>query len=138
MGAKNKILRALGFPPVLLFTSFFVLFLIVSGYVTFTEVESSKPDLRAIDIYGFIHEDGGWLPGNITINASEEVILRIHAVDVPHGFSIHDLGMDTGTILAGKYRDLRIKIDEPGIYEFKCIVFCSTEHPQMTGYLIVE
>lgn len=137
MDAKKKILKVLGFPPILLFTSFLVLFLLVSGYVMFVGVESTGPDLEVIEIYGVIREDGGWQPNNITINASEEIVLRVFAVDVPHGFKIPEIELDTGVILAGKHRDLRIRIDEPGTYMFKCIVYCSSEHSEMRGVLIV-
>ncbi len=102
---------------------------------------SEGPD---VIIHGIIFEDGGWEPAVITetINGSLLVagttyVFRIYSDDTPHGFGIPVLGIETDVILQGQYSDLQISFPSAGNYTFICNIFCSAEHDEMIGTIIV-
>ena len=78
-----------------------------------------------------------YTPNHIVIKAGEAVILELTAIDFTHGFTLPDLHT-RADLIPGKAVQVRLKIDQPGTYDFLCDNFCGNGHEEMNGKLIVE
>lgn len=75
-------------------------------------------------------------PSEIRLKKGQEVRLRLFAKDVVHGFQIANLA--DVTVQPGKVKELIIRAEEPGIYRFRCSMFCGLGHGAMSGQIVVE
>lgn len=82
-------------------------------------------------------EDGGFVPGQITVVQGEHVRLRLTSGDVSHGLSQPDLGIDVKDIYPGKYTTVDFTATKPGTYRFICTELCSPSHSLMHGEIVV-
>ncbi len=78
-----------------------------------------------------------FIPGTITANQGDTVILNITSTDVEHGISIPEFGVNT-TIPAGQTVTVEFVADQAGTFPFSCSVFCGGGHGNMKGTLIVN
>lgn len=78
-----------------------------------------------------------FIPGTITVNRGDTVILNITSADVEHGISIPQFSV-TKTIPAGQTVTVQFVADEAGTFPFSCSVFCGADHGSMKGTLIVK
>lgn len=76
-------------------------------------------------------------PSSITVEEGDTVNLSIKSVDVDHGFSIAEFGVNT-TLSAGKTTSVSFTADKVGTYTFFCSVYCGSGHASMTGTLVVK
>lgn len=76
-------------------------------------------------------------PSTITVSEGDTVNLSIKSVDVDHGFSISEFGVNT-TLSAGKTTNVSFVADKQGTYTFFCSVYCGSGHSNMTGTLVVK
>ena len=76
-------------------------------------------------------------PDPIVIKKGERIMLKVTSVDVPHGFSLPDFGVNV-TPLAGEAKTAEFVADKSGTFTVRCSVFCGSGHPTMTGKLIVQ
>lgn len=84
----------------------------------------------------YIQESGGFDPDVITVKKGVPVKLVLMTMDVPHGFAIQGLGIDTGVILDKKI--IEFTPLKEGVYIFICTINCSPLHHFMRGTLVVE
>lgn len=76
-------------------------------------------------------------PHIIRVNQGETVTLRLTAVEVVHGFSLPEYGIDE-TVYPGKVTTVTFQTEKPGEFLFTCSVYCGLGHYTMVGRLIVE
>tara|TARA_Y100000310_G_scaffold341499_2_gene440830 strand:+ start:935 stop:1336 length:402 start_codon:yes stop_codon:yes gene_type:complete len=76
-------------------------------------------------------------PEVIEVNKGDTVILHITSVDVAHGISIPEYGVDE---FLGVDEEVTIEFvaDKEGEFNFICNVFCGSGHGAMKGTLIVN
>lgn len=90
-----------------------------------------------IDAYQFQFE-----PKTIIVNKGEKIRLIVEAKDVPHGFEIEGLqipGYDINTVIRpGMPLTLEFTVDEEGVWEFICTIYCGFGHGEMNGLFIVR
>lgn len=91
-----------------------------------------------IVIRAYVNEVRGFNPDTITLERGTKVKLVIISMDVVHSFVVPGLGIDTGMIRPGERKEVEITVDKPGVYEFRCGIVCSPEHPFMIGKIIVK
>jgi cytochrome c oxidase subunit 2 len=78
-------------------------------------------------------------PSRITVDAGEEVELRITSDDTNHGFRL--AGTSTSVIIPKRGKGeaaVVIRLDTPGKYRFECHRMCGAGHIFMHGELIVR
>jgi heme/copper-type cytochrome/quinol oxidase subunit 2 len=76
-------------------------------------------------------------PAHIRVPAGQPFVLRITSVDVHHSFGIPQLGIGPYDVEPGRFLELELKIDEPGLYTFMCYTVCGRHHETMMGTLEV-
>jgi len=78
-----------------------------------------------------------FVPGVITVNEGDTVRLNVTSVDVAHGISIPEFGVNE-RIEVGQTAIVEFVADQKGTFTMHCSVFCGTGHGLMKGTLIVE
>jgi cytochrome c oxidase subunit 2 len=81
--------------------------------------------------------DWTWTPSTITVKKGDRVRLMLKSLDVDHGFSLKEYGIDE-FLGAGKEATVEFTADKAGEFEFSCSVYCGTGHRSMRGKLVVE
>ena len=76
-------------------------------------------------------------PGIIEVNKGDKVRLVITSMDVPHGFSIREYGINE-RLDVGKPVTIEFTADKEGTFTAFCSVFCGSGHSNMKGKLIVR
>lgn len=86
-------------------------------------------------------ETGNWDLPEITLVKGEPVTLKIRNVDtVTHGFSIPELGIGVDHLIeikAGHVDRVELTPTKEGTYFYMCSIWCSSQHPKMTGRIKV-
>ena len=62
-------------------------------------------------------------PNKISVAADMEILFIIESIDVTHGFTITNKNISL-ILIPGKPVKVWIKFDKPGIYEFRCNIYC--------------
>lgn len=78
-----------------------------------------------------------FIPGTITVNRGDEVVINAVSLDVTHGFSIPEYNI-VETISPGATKTIRFTADKAGQFTFSCSVYCGSGHSAMSGTLIVN
>lgn len=93
-------------------------------------------DARAVDvdIQRYDYTPGTDAPINVTLG--ETILLRLHGLDVVHGFAIVEYGINV-EVPPGGVVEVLLKADKAGDFTIYCTVFCGTGHPQHKGTLHV-
>lgn len=89
-----------------------------------------------IDVRTF--EAGSFSAKTITVDRGDVVVLHVKAVDVPHGFKIDELNVDTGIIAPGETKTVRFVADKSGTFTFYCTIVCSPKHLDQKGMLTIR
>ena len=76
-------------------------------------------------------------PSVIEVNKGDKVRLTVESVDVPHGFSILEYGINE-RLDPGKEVKIEFTADKRGTFTFFCSVFCGSGHTGMKGKIIVR
>ena len=76
-------------------------------------------------------------PSVIQVNKGDTVRLHINSIDVTHGFSMPDFGINVD-LEPGKTVDVEFTADKQGRFTFACSVFCGEGHAAMRGQVVVR
>ncbi len=76
-------------------------------------------------------------PSAIEVNKGDKVKLIVTSIDVPHGFSIPEYGVNE-RLDVGKPVTIEFTADKQGTFTAFCSVFCGSGHSGMKGKLIVK
>ena len=75
-------------------------------------------------------------PATIEVNKGDKVRLIVTSVDVPHGISIPEYGINK-RLDPGKPVTIEFTADKQGTFTAFCSVFCGSGHSNMKGKIIV-
>lgn len=78
-----------------------------------------------------------FIPNPIKVRLGEKVRLRIKSIDVTHGFSLPDFGINEN-LEPGKEVIVELTADKKGSFPFLCSVYCGSGHSGMRGTLVIE
>ena len=98
----------------------------------------NKPIVRTVKEFTVEMKQFSFSPSTIVVNNGDKVKLKITAVDVTHGFSLPDFGVETGPVAPGTTVTKEFTADKSGTFKFECSVYCGSGHPEMEGTLIVN
>ena len=76
-------------------------------------------------------------PATIEVSKGDKVKLVVTSVDVPHGFSIPEYGINE-RLDPGKPVTIEFTADKQGSFTAFCSVFCGSGHSNMKGKIIVR
>lgn len=76
-------------------------------------------------------------PREIVVEHGQEVTLNIMSIDVTHGFSLPEFGIEE-ELLPGEPVTITFIADRRGDFPFVCSVICGDHHASMVGNLIVK
>lgn len=76
-------------------------------------------------------------PNEIIVNEGDKVRLSVTSIDVAHGLSIPDYGIDE-YLSPGQTVNIEFIADRKGTFPFACSVSCGVGHSGMGGKLIVN
>ena len=85
--------------------------------------------------------NGNWYPKELKVPYGKKIKLRIRNIEtVSHGFALPDFDTEPSSseIKAGEVAEVTFSADKRGSFPFMCTVWCSEEHMQMNGELLVE
>ncbi len=82
-------------------------------------------------------ENGNWSVRELNVKLGSQLQITVVSDDVTHSFKIEDYNIDV-LLYPGKAVDITINADIAGEFVFKCFVYCSPSHKNMTGKLIVS
>lgn len=75
-------------------------------------------------------------PETIEVNKGDKVRLIVTSLDVPHGISIPEYGINE-RLDVGKQVTIEFTADKEGTFTAFCSVFCGSGHSNMKGKIIV-
>lgn len=97
---------------------------------------------RIIELTAQAPERGNWNMQEIYLVKGEPVRIKIRNIDtVSHGFAIPELGVSlngTGEIKPGNVALVDFTPEKAGNFLFTCTTWCSAQHMQMTGRVIIS
>lgn len=76
-------------------------------------------------------------PNPIRVKLGEMIRLKIKSLDVVHGFSLPEFGINE-ILQPGKEIQVEFQATRKGSFQFFCSVVCGLDHSGMRGTLIVE
>ena len=76
-------------------------------------------------------------PSDIIVNKGDKVKLIVTSIDVPHGISIPEYGINE-RLPVGEPVKIEFTADKEGTFTAFCSVFCGAGHSGMKGKLIVK
>lgn len=125
-----------------------VIAIIITGFILFTDKqtnqsqtinENSQSQTNSGDIkeFSIIAKNWEFQPETITVNEGDTVRLSVESVDVTHGISIPEFGINEN-LEPGKTTTIEFIADKKGNFPFFCSVYCGSGHGNMRGSLIVE
>lgn len=76
-------------------------------------------------------------PQEIVVNEGDSVELTIESIDVRHGFSLPEFGVNE-VLKPGSEVVINFVADKKGVFPFACSVTCGSGHSGMTGTLVVQ
>ena len=102
-------------------------------------VEDMEVNVPPGDVRVFEVDAKNWefVPNRIEVSFGDRVQINVKAVDVAHGFSIRELGINK-QMEAYETGQVKFVADKRGVFEFGCSVYCGRGHGDMKGTLIVR
>ena len=76
-------------------------------------------------------------PATIEVNKGDKVMLIVTSIDVPHGISIPEYGINE-RLDPGKSVTIEFTADKEGTFTAFCSVFCGSGHSNMKGKIVVR
>lgn len=109
----------------------------VLGVLGIEKYRRSK--LYTIEILARTPRNGNWHPRQVMVPYGQNVKILIRNVEtVSHGFALPAFDIGVGEIKAGEVAVIRFTPNKRGRFPFMCTVWCSDEHLEMNGEIIVE
>lgn len=99
--------------------------------------EGSRVDNQQIQEIEVTAKQFEFTPNPLRVKLGETVRLRITSVDVTHGFSLPEFGINE-VLEPGETVTVEFQATKKGKFPFACSVACGIGHASMRGTLIVE
>ena len=98
-----------------------------------------KSRLYTVELIARAPDNGNWYPRKITVPFGKKVKILIRNIEtVTHGFALPDFDVAVKEIKAGEVVVVEFTPDKKGAFPFMCTVWCSDQHMNMTGEIVVE
>jgi len=82
---------------------------------------------------------GNWYPRTLKVPYGKEVKILIRNIGtVSHGFALPEFNAGVAEIKAGEVAVVKFLANKKGTFPFMCTIWCSAEHLQMNGEVVVE
>lgn len=109
----------------------------VLGILGFENFRKSR--LYTVELIARAPDNGNWYPRKITVPFGKKVKILIRNIEtVTHGFALPDFNVAVKEIKAGEVVVVEFTPDKKGAFPFMCTVWCSDQHMNMTGEIVVE
>tara|TARA_B100000315_G_C14374384_1_gene494482 strand:+ start:235 stop:669 length:435 start_codon:yes stop_codon:yes gene_type:complete len=109
--------------------------------ITIQDTPSTTLGITAstIEVKEFLMVAKQWdfTPSTIEVNKGDTVKIIIENIDVTHGFSIPDFGINKN-LQPGEETIIEFVADKEGTFPFACNVFCGSGHAIMSGKIVVN
>ena len=99
-----------------------------------TQSPASNPQLKEFKITA---KQYSFEPSIIEVNKGDKVRLIVTSVDIPHGITIKEYGINQ-RLDVGRPETIEFTADKPGTFTAFCSVFCGSGHSGMKGKLVVN
>ncbi|MEE9501231.1 MAG: cupredoxin domain-containing protein [Candidatus Aminicenantaceae bacterium] len=98
-----------------------------------------RSKLYTLELLARSPKNGNWYPRQIHLTIGKEVRILVRNVEtVSHGFALPAFNVGVDEIKAGEVAVVQFTPDKRGTFPFMCTVWCSDEHLEMNGEVIVE
>ncbi|OGW93254.1 MAG: hypothetical protein A3G36_01285 [Omnitrophica bacterium RIFCSPLOWO2_12_FULL_45_13] len=98
-----------------------------------------KSRLYTVELIARAPDNGNWYPRKITVPFGKKVKILIRNIEtVTHGFALPDFNVAVKEIKAGEVVVVEFTPDKKGTFPFMCTVWCSDQHMNMIGEIVVE
>lgn len=98
-----------------------------------------RSQFYTVELIARAPDNGNWYPRKFTLPYGKEARLLIRNIEtVSHGFALPDFNVAVKEIKAGEVVTVKFTPDKKGTFPFMCTVWCSDEHLQMRGEIIIE
>jgi len=123
-----------------IFLAILMVFITVGTVIGIYSIEKYRRDkLYDVELIARAPENGNWYPQQITVPYGENVKIYIRNIDTfSHGFALPDFEVAVAEIKAGAIVIVEFTADKKGTFPFMCTIWCSDQHLEMRGELIVE
>ncbi|MBI2652929.1 cupredoxin domain-containing protein [Candidatus Woesearchaeota archaeon] len=101
------------------------------------ETEKASSTQEAVKEFKITAKQFQFEPSTIEVDKGDKVRLIVTSIDVPHGFSIPEYGINE-RLDPGKPVTIEFTADKQGSFTAFCSVFCGSGHSGMKGKLIVR
>lgn len=109
----------------------------VLGILGFENFRKSR--FYTVELIARAPDNGNWYPRKITVPFGKKVKILIRNIEtVTHGFALPDFNVAVKEIKAGEVVVVEFTPDKKGTFPFMCTVWCSDQHMNMTGEIVVE
>lgn len=109
----------------------------ISNYAEVTKTPTAPAPVSARKEFIITAKQWSFSPAEIKVKKGDTVILKLKTIDVAHGYSIPEFGVNA-EIKPGKTTVVEFKADKVGTFTSACTVYCGVGHMGMSGKLIVE
>lgn len=109
----------------------------VNQYGTMPSGQDHMEPTGEIKVFEMTAKQWEFEPSTITVNRGDTVELHIESLDVTHGFSLPDFGINE-VLEPGKDVHVEFVADKTGTFTFACSVPCGSGHGRMSGQLVVQ
>lgn len=113
----------------------------IAAVFSYESFRRRTPEYFFVELIARSPNNGNWYPQEIKIPYGKKIKLRIRNIEtVSHGFVLPDFDTEPSSseIKAGEVLEVTFVADKRGSFPFMCTVWCSEEHMQMNGKLLVE
>ena len=108
-----------------------------AGGNTIAKEDASPIVEESVKEFSITAKQWEFIPNEITVNEGDIVKLSIESVDVNHGISLREFGVNE-FLSPGNTVNIEFVADKKGEFTFFCNVQCGAGHTSMRGKLIVE
>ncbi|MDP3640784.1 MAG: cupredoxin domain-containing protein [Nanoarchaeota archaeon] len=98
---------------------------------------SNNPLQGAVQEFKITAKQFAFEPETIEIHKGDRVRLIVTSLDLPHGFSILEYGINE-RLNPGEPVAIEFTADQEGEFTMFCSLYCGSEHSEMKGKMIVR
>jgi cytochrome c oxidase subunit 2 len=107
---------------------------VLIGFAVLSSSVSKGEEVKTFEVTADKYK---FIPGTITVNQGDKVIIKAIAIDKKHGIGIKAFGIKK-LLPKGEWVTVEFTADKKGEFPIRCTKFCGWKHFWMKGKLIVE
>jgi cytochrome c oxidase subunit 2 len=107
---------------------------VLIGFVVLSSSVSNGEEVKTFEVKADKYK---FIPGTITVNQGDKVIIKTIAIDKKHGIGIKAFGIKK-LLAKGERVTVEFTADKKGEFTIRCTKFCGWKHFWMKGKLIVK